>query len=307
LYEVMSLCQRATVLRRGRVVGEVEIAHSSPAELARLMVGHEIESPPRPPAREVGPVRLALRAVSAKDDRGLMALTQVSLEVREGEIMGIAGVEGNGQHELAEVLIGRRSIVSGDIVLDDRVVTHKSVRARRQAGLGIIPEDRNREGLSKTLTLWENIGANDYYAPPNAQVGWLRIGRVRARARDYLARFDIRAPSEIVELKTLSGGNAQKVVIARELGGQPRVLIAAQPTRGLDIGAARFVHDQLLTLRESGIAVLLISADLDELLALSDRIAVLYAGRIVAQMAANDAQREQLGLYMAGKTMDAVS
>ncbi|HYO89601.1 MAG TPA: ATP-binding cassette domain-containing protein, partial [Candidatus Limnocylindrales bacterium] len=169
------------------------------------------------------------------------------------------------------------------------------------------PEDRNREGLSKTLTLWENIGANDYYARPNAQAGWLHIGRARARARDYLARFDIRAPSEMVELKTLSGGNAQKVVIARELGGQPRVLIAAQPTRGLDIGAARFVHDQLLTLRESGIAVLLISADLDELLALSDRIAVLYAGRIVAQMAANDAQREQLGLYMAGKTMDAVS
>ena len=307
LYEVMSLCQRATVLRRGRVVGEVEIAQSSPAELARLMVGHDVETPVRPPARAIGPVRLAMRAVSAKDDRGLMALTQVSLDVRAGEILGIAGVEGNGQHELAEVLIGRRAILNGDIVLNDRDVSQQPVRARRRAGLAIIPEDRNREGLSKTLTLWENIGANDYFAPPNARAGWMHIGTVRARAHDYLTRFDIRAPNENVELKTLSGGNAQKVVIARELGAQPKVLIAAQPTRGLDIGATRFVHEQLLALREAGVAVLLISADLDELLALSDRIAVLYGGRIVAQLAADGVQREQLGLYMAGKTTDAAS
>ena len=307
LYEVMSLCQRATVLRRGQVAGEVEIANSSPAELARLMVGHEVDAPPRPPAKAAGPVRLAIRAVSAKDDRGLMALTKVSLEVRAGEILGIAGVEGNGQHELAEVLIGRRTALNGDIVLNDRDVTHQPVRARRRAGLSIIPEDRNREGLSKTLTLWENIGANDYFAPPNARLGWMHIGAARARAREYLSRFDIRAPGETVEVKTLSGGNAQKIVIARELGAGPTVLIAAQPTRGLDIGATRFVHDQLLALRESGVAVLLVSADLDELLGLSDRIAVLYAGRIVAQVAAGDVTREQLGLYMAGKTMDAVS
>ncbi len=307
LYEVMNLCQRATVLRRGRVVGEVEIARSSPAELARLMVGHEIKTAQRPPPREAGPVRLALRALSAEDDRGLMALTQISLEVREGEILGIAGVEGNGQHELAEVLIGRRTATKGDIILNDRDITEKTVRDRRRSGLSIIPEDRNREGLSKTLTLWENISANDYFAPPNARAGWMYIGRARARAQEYLARFDIRAPNEMVTLKTLSGGNAQKIVIARELGARPQVLVAAQPTRGLDIGATRFVHDQLLALREAGVAVLLISADLDELLTLSDRIAVLYAGRIVAQLAAADAQREQLGLYMAGKTMDAAS
>lgn len=307
LYEVMSLCQRATVLRRGQVVGEVEIAHSSPSELARLMVGYDVEAPVRPPAQESGPVRLALRAVSAKDDRGLMALNSVSLNLRAGEILGIAGVEGNGQRELAEVLIGRRDVLSGDIVLNERNVTHQPVRARRRAGLGIIPEDRNTEGLSKTLSIWENTGANDYYAPPNARVGWMHIGAVRARARDYLSRFDIRAPNETVEVRTLSGGNAQKVVIARELGAGPQVLIAAQPTRGLDIGATRFVHEQLLALRKAGVAVLLISADLDELLAISDRLAVLYAGRIVAQLNAADARREQLGLYMAGKTTDAAS
>lgn len=307
LYEVMTLCQRATVLRRGRVVGEVEIAQSSPAELARLMVGHEVEAPLRPPAKEPGAVRLALRGVSAKDDRGLMALTGVSLEVRAGEILGIAGVEGNGQHELSEVLIGRRAAQSGDIVLNDRVVTGKPVRARRKAGLSIIPEDRNREGLSKTLALWENIAANDYFAAPNARAGWMHTGTIRARAREAITKFDIRVPGESVELKTLSGGNAQKVVIARELGAAPSVLIAAQPTRGLDIGATRFVHDQLLALREADVAVMLISADLDELLSLSDRIAVLYAGKVVAQFSTNAATREQLGLAMAGKSTDTVS
>jgi simple sugar transport system ATP-binding protein len=303
----MNLCQRATVLRRGRVVGEVDIARSSPAELARLMVGHDIEAFERQPPRAPGPVRLALRAVSATDDRGLPALSRVSLDVRAGEILGIAGVEGNGQHELAEVLIGRRAVSSGDILLNDQTITRTSVRARRQSGLAIIPEDRNREGLSQPLSLWENFSANDYFAPPHARAGWMHVRRLQARARDYLARFDIRAPAETVALKTLSGGNAQKVVIARELGGQPQVLIAAQPTRGLDIGATRFVHDQLLALRLAGVAVLLISADLDELLALSDRIAVLYAGRITAQMAATQAQREQLGLFMAGKSMEVAS
>jgi general nucleoside transport system ATP-binding protein len=216
--------------------------------------------------------------------------------------LGIAGVEGNGQQELVEALIGVADGVSGEVLLDGESIIPMSTRTRRERGLALIPEDRQTEGLSKTMAIWENLSAGDYYRQAQG-LGVLPLGQMRATAADLLSRFDIRAADERVDVGTLSGGNAQKVVIARELMRDPAVLVAVQPTRGLDIGAAGFVHEQLLQLRGAGVGVLLISADLDELLALSDRIAVLFNGRIVAQFPRAVATREQIGLAMAGKTV----
>ncbi|MCA9906560.1 MAG: ATP-binding cassette domain-containing protein, partial [Anaerolineae bacterium] len=303
LYEVMNICQRATVLRRGQVAGQVDVAKSSIAELAQLMVGHEVQPsalPDTPPQQTEE--RLVVRALDVTDERGLPALKQISFTLFAGEILGLAGVEGNGQHELVEALIGKRTVKAGDILLSGQAVTHMSVRERRTRGMAIIPEDRNREGLSKTMLIWENLVADTYHQPSASRQGFLRIGSIRRTAQQLIRQYDIRTPSENVEVGTLSGGNAQKIIIARELERQPAVLIAAQPTRGLDIGATRFVHEQMIALRAAGVAVLLISADLDELLALSDRIAVIFEGRILKTFGHKSFTREQVGMYMAGKT-----
>jgi len=302
LYEVMNICQRATVLRRGQVAGEVNVAESSAAELAHLMVGREVQPSALPDeAPEQTEERLVVRALDVADERGLPALKQISFTLFAGEILGIAGVEGNGQHELIETLIGNRKARSGDILLNGQALTNLSVRERRARGMAIIPEDRNREGLSKTMLIWENLVADSYHQPAASRQGFLRIGSIRHTAQQLIRQYDIRTPSENVEVGTLSGGNAQKIIIARELEHTPAVLIAAQPTRGLDIGAARFVHEQMIALRAAGVGVLLISADLDELLALSDRIAVLFEGRILKTFGHKAFTRELVGMTMAGK------
>lgn len=301
LQEVMAICDRATVLRRGQVVGEVNVADSSPAELARMMVGHEIITLKRSPAAPPGSEQLTLHQVHAQGDRGLPALNDFSLSVCSGEIVGLAGVEGNGQSELVELLIGLRSLTSGSVQLAGRDISNWSNRQRREAGLAIIPEDRTHQGLSTTLYIWENLVSTCYYQPSMSRLGWLQMKNIRRFARDLISQFDIRTPHENVQLSTLSGGNAQKVVIARELSRRPSVLIAAQPTRGLDVGAALFVHEQLLSLRDAGVAILLISADLDELLTIADRFAVIFKGHIIGSLTAAEATREQLGLLMAGR------
>lgn len=300
LYEIMALCQRATVLRRGRVVGTVQTADTTPAEIARLMVGHEVEAPviTQAPADGGRPTRLEVRKLQITT--ASRRATHIALTVSGGEILGIAGVEGNGQQELVEALIGVTDSVSGEVLLDGESITSMPTRVRRERGLALIPEDRQTEGLSKAMAIWENLSAGDYYRQAQG-LGVLPLGQMRATAADLLSRFDIRAADERVGVGTLSGGNAQKVVIARELMRDPAVLVAVQPTRGLDIGAAGFVHEQLLRLRGAGVGVLLISADLDELLTLSDRIAVLFSGRVVAQFPRAKATREQIGLAMAGK------
>ncbi|MEZ4666332.1 MAG: ABC transporter ATP-binding protein [Anaerolineae bacterium] len=303
LYEIMSICRRATVLRRGKVVGCVEVAASSPSEIAHLMVGHEVESVKRhAPPLERSESKLSVRSVDAKDDHNLLALQSVSFDVHAGEIFGIAGVEGNGQRELLEILIGKRSVNRGDILINKQHIVGMKPRKRRELGLALIPEDRNREGLSTQLSLWENMVANSYYRYPASRWGILMMNAIRKSARAAISEFDIRTPNETLKVGTLSGGNAQKIVIARELERKPVVLIAAQPTRGLDVGATGFVHEQLLKLRDAGVAVLLISADLDELLALSDRIAVLFGGRILNTLGFEQFTREKLGMYMAGKS-----
>jgi ABC-type uncharacterized transport system ATPase subunit len=298
LYEIMTICARATVLRRGRVVGTVETAKSSPAEIARLMVGHDIELPKRTDNAAQDKERLLLRGLTTGERSGMA----VALSVKAGEILGIAGVEGNGQQALIETLIGVRATAGGEILLDGTAIGTLSTRQRRERGLALIPEDRNREGLSKPLTIWENLVGTAYYREPASRHGMLNLSIMHQRARELIAQFDIRAAGENVEVGTLSGGNAQKVVIARELAQQPSVLIAAQPTRGLDVGAAQFVHEQLFKLRAAGVGILLISADLDELLAVSDRIAVIYGGRIVQTFTAEAGNREAVGLAMAGKS-----
>lgn len=299
LDEVMQVCGRATVLRRGTVTGVVETESSSAAEIARLMVGRDVETVERQPKRTYGPDTLVVEGLRARDDRGVLALRGVDLTVRAGEIVGIAGVEGNGQRELVEVLTGLRPS-EGRIRLNGTDIAAQSPRARRKAGLAIIPEDHHRQGLNPQTTIAENVIATRYYEPPLSRWGVLDTSTINDLARRLIERFDVRAGGESTLVATLSGGNAQKVVVARELAEVPVALVAAHPTRGLDVGAAQFVREEVLRMRNEGVAVLLISADLDELLALSDRTVVMFEGQITTELTSDEATYEQLGLAMAG-------
>ena len=301
LREVMALCQQATILRRGQNVGTVQVEDSSPEQIAQMMVGSEVITVERTDVAQPAGSVLAATEVSALDDRGVRALNDLSFDVHRGEIVGLAGVEGNGQYELLEVLTGLRKPEKGLIRIDGQDCTNVGNRQRREMGFSLIPEDRNLEGLSPAMSIWENLTADRYYRPPQSSSGFLNIGRIKQQARDLMNRFDVRAAGHEVTVKTLSGGNAQKIVIARELASTPKVLVAAQPTRGLDVGAARFVHEQMMTLRKDGVGILLISADLDELLAICDRFIVLYEGRIIGALSAEEATREGLGMLMAGR------
>lgn len=305
LREVMAICQRATVLRAGRVVGQVHVADTTPQTIAQMMVGRDLRPVQRgrTQARTDAQAKLAVSGLCVKDDRGLTVVHDAGFEIRPGEIVGLAGVEGNGQRELLESLVGLRVPERGDIILDGKVVTRERIRRRRELGLAVIPEDRARAGLSSASTLQENIISTRYYRPPLSRWGLLLTGRTRSRAWEAVNTYDIRVRGPSVRVRTLSGGNAQKVVVARELADLPQVLIAAQPTRGLDVGATEFVHEELLRLRAANSAILLISADLDELLSLSDRLLVIFEGRIVGELAAEDATREKLGMLMAGREL----
>ncbi|WP_238625824.1 ABC transporter ATP-binding protein [Aggregatilinea lenta] len=302
LREVMTICQRATVLRHGELVGTVTVADTTPEIIAQMMVGRDLDTLQRTPAKpQSSAPLLAVRDVHATDDRGLPALNGVSFAVHAGEIVGLAGVEGNGQSELIEVLVGLRSLKQGSVSIEARDVSRASNRRRRELGMALIPEDRSHQGLSGESTLTENIVSTRYHRAPMSRGGVLSPGAMKRFAQDAIEQFDIRVRGPNVTVKTLSGGNAQKVVIARELAQQPTVLLAAQPTRGLDLGAMRYVHSELLRLRDAGTAILLISADLDELLAISDRFVVMFEGQIVGEMGADEATREKLGILMAGR------
>jgi simple sugar transport system ATP-binding protein len=303
LREVMAICQHATVLRGGRVVGQVNVAETTPQAIAQMMVGRDLHTVQRSrqPALAVQRPRLSVHGLSVRDDRDLITVRGVSFTILPGEIVGLAGVEGNGQRELLESLVGLRAPEQGEIRLGDTLETRQRSRTRRERGLAVIPEDRSRAGLSLASTLQENVISTCYYRPPISRWGLLFPGRIRSRAWDAIERYDIRVRGPNVRVRTLSGGNAQKVVVARELAEFPQVLVAAQPTRGLDIGATEFVHQELLRLRAEGCAVLLISADLDELLSLSDRLLVIFEGRIVGELTAEQATRDTLGLLMVGR------
>jgi ABC-type uncharacterized transport system ATPase subunit len=299
LGEVLELADRITVLRRGRAVETVPRRSATEQSLARLMVGREVLlRVEKHPANPEGPV-LEVRDLQVRDDRDLEAVRGASLDVRAGEIVGIAGVDGNGQSELVEAITGLRRPEAGTITVAGRDVSHGSARTSIDAGVGHIPEDRQRRGLVLEFTLAENLALHDYRRRPASRMGILSPRRLVKRAGDLLVEFDVRGGGAETPASALSGGNQQKVVIARELSDDPRLLVAAQPTRGLDVGAIEFVHRRLVDERDRGRAILLVSFELDEILGLSDRILVMYGGRIVGEYGPGVSELE-LGVAMAG-------
>jgi len=302
LHEVIAISDRITVLRGGRLVDTVPNQNVTRAALARMMVGREVILEQAHAVVAPGPVRLALHEVSALNVTGQPALRSVSLDVRAGEILGVAGVSGNGQRELAEVIAGLRPVTGGRVEMAGLDVTAWSVARRTDAGLGYVPEERMHDGIVQEFSVAENLILQDHTHAPISRGIFLDFSAIARRSRDLVRDFRIRTPSIDTPTRSLSGGNIQKVIMARELSRQPQVLVAAQPTRGVDIGATEYIHERLLEQRRQGSATLLISEDLDEILALSDRIAVLYEGRVMDILPRSAATAEQLGLLMAGAT-----
>jgi general nucleoside transport system ATP-binding protein len=304
LNEVLDIADRVTVLRRGKMIDTVPTEGATREGLARLMVGREVllrvEKTPSSPAEPL----LTVEGLSVLDERELEAVRDVSFEVRAGEIVGIAGVDGNGQTELIDAVTGLRKAQAGRVAVAGKEITNDGAREALDAGLGHIPEDRHRRGLVLDFTLAENIALHDYKESPDSRFGWLYPRRLIERARRLIQAFDVRGGGPLTRAAALSGGNQQKVVVAREVERDPRVLLAAQPTRGLDVGAIEFVHRRLVEERDQGRAILLVSLELDEILSLADRILVMYEGRIVGEYAP-DVTPEELGIAMTGLTEQA--
>ncbi len=299
LNEVAEIADRITVLRRGKKIETLPAAGATEEGLARLMVGREVllrvDKGSSTPA---GPL-LQVEGLSVVDDRGIAKVNDVSFEVRSGEIVGIAGVDGNGQTELIDALAGLRRVSEGRIQVGDEDVTGEGCKDCLDAGLGHIPEDRQRRGLVLDFSLAENIALHDYDHPPASRYGWLYPKRMASKAAKLIDEFDVRGGGPQTAAAGLSGGNQQKVILAREIDRNPKVLIAAQPTRGLDVGAIEFVHRRLVEERDEGRAVLLISLELEEIVSLSDRILVMFEGEIVGEFPPT-ATEEELGVAMTG-------
>jgi general nucleoside transport system ATP-binding protein len=306
LHEVLEIADRVTVLRRGKTIETLPREGATQPQLAKLMVGREVllrvEKKPADPSDPL----LEVEDLHVLDERGLPAVRGVSFTVRAGEIVGIAGVDGNGQTELIDALTGLTKPQSGVIKVGARDVTRESARQRLDEGVGHIPEDRQRRGLVLDFTLAENLGLHDYREEPNSRFGFLFPGRLIAWARRVLKAFDVRGGGPQTLASSLSGGNQQKVVIAREVERDPRVLVAAQPTRGLDVGAIEFVHRRLVEERDEGRAVLLVSLELEEIMSLADRILVIFGGQIVGEYGP-DVTEEELGVAMTGGTREAAA
>jgi simple sugar transport system ATP-binding protein len=305
LGEVLHLSQTFTALRAGRVTGGGYSSDITESALTELIVGRalEVTRVPRVIAKGRTPL-LRAHGLTYLPAHGRAELLDVSLEVAPGEILGIAGVEGNGQNRLSELLSGLIAPTCGVASVAGRNYAGMGTRHAQHLGVGCVSEDRLHSGVAPSLSIAENTASLDYSRRPVSRFGMLNIGFIRRRARELIKSFRVRAANETMAIGALSGGNMQKIVIGRELRAQPKVLIASQPTRGVDIGAAVELRAALTALRDAGTAILLISADLDEVLALSDRIAVLYEGRIVAHFAAEQASPTELGLYMTGLATD---
>ncbi|HEV7389284.1 MAG TPA: ABC transporter ATP-binding protein [Gemmatimonadaceae bacterium] len=305
LDEVVDLSDTITVMRAGQTVARIKTADTTPAEIARLMVGREVSlsagkrvQPLSQPVTARPDQGLAVRNISIVGSRGIRVVDNVSFTVKPGEILGIAGVEGNGQTELIEAIAGLRPVAAGQILIDGVEITRHSVATRHDAGLSHIPEDRHRRGLILEYSVADNLilGLQKYFA----RNGILDSDRIMENSVEEISAFDIRPPNPVLEARALSGGNQQKIVVAREMGRTFSALLASQPTRGVDVGAIEFIHQQLLDARAQGKAILLVSAELNEVLALSDRIAVMYRGRFAGVLPTADATEEILGEYMIG-------
>jgi simple sugar transport system ATP-binding protein len=302
LHEVKAVADRVTVLRGGKSIATVDAASATPQSLAALMVGREVESVrrregERPAAGE--PV-LACRELWVSGDRGDAAVRGVSLEVRAGELVAVAGVAGNGQRELAETVAGIRAPTEGAVRIDGKRVRAGDPRAAIAAGVAYVPEDRLGTGVAPSVSIASNLSLKSYRKPPASYGPLLRLRRIREHAVELIRRHRIAAPGPNAAARLLSGGNLQKVVLAREFSGRPRLLVAASPTRGLDVGAIETVHAYLRGAAADGLAILLLSEDLDEILTLADRIAVMYEGAIVGETPRDGASVEEIGLLMAG-------
>ncbi len=304
LKEVLAISDRITVMRGGKVVGTTTPTATNEQQLAAMMVGREViltvDKTASKPKEDV----LVVKDLRVRDQRDLETVRGVSFNVRAGEILGIAGVQGNGQTELAEGLTGLRNVEHGSINLAGRDLTGKSPRVFTASGLAHIPEDRQKHGLVLGYTVADNMVLCDYYKAPFGVRGVIQQKALDTNARKLIKDYDVRTPSPYVAAGKLSGGNQQKVIVARELSRDVKLVIANQPTRGLDVGSIEYIHKEIVAMRDRGVAVLLISAELDEIMSLSDRIAVMYHGEIVATVDAKSVTREQLGLWMAGAQLE---
>ena len=300
LHEVMAVSDRITVLRDGRVAGETTPAGTDRAQLARMMVGRPVQMVPDRPDVQLGEPLLEVRDLHVQGDRGDEAVAAMSFSVQAGEILGLAGVSGNGQSELAQAIAGLRPVQQGSVGIDGAEVTGRHPRRVRDAGLSYVPEERMRDGVIGMFSVAENLVLLNQGSDQFCRRGFLRLGAIRQHCRDLVERFAVKTPGIDVPTSNLSGGNIQKLILARELSAEPKVILAAQPTRGVDVGAAEYIHGTLVAQKASGCATLLISEDLDEVLALSDRIGVMYEGRLMGVLDRADATVERLGLWMAG-------
>lgn len=302
LKEIMEVCDRCTIIRKGKGIGTVNVAETDEHKLAELMVGRQVnfktEKIEAKPKEEV----LSIANLIVHDTRKLPAVKGLDLTVRAGEIVGIAGIDGNGQSELIEAITGLRKVESGSIAIKGKEITNWPVRRITEEGIGHIPEDRHKHGLVLDFSVRDNIVLQTYYKNPFSKKGILNFSKITQKAKALIEQFDVRTPSEQTLARALSGGNQQKAIIAREVDRNPDLLIAAQPTRGLDVGAIEFIHKKLIEQRDNGKAVLLLSLELDEILNVSDRVAVIYEGKIVAIVDAKETNEQQLGLLMAGGT-----
>jgi len=306
LKEVKAIADRVTVIRSGKVINTIDTDSATTNELANMMVGREVILEVNKQKANPGDIVLEVEDLYAKNSRDLMALNGTTFSVKEGEILGIAGVDGNGQTELSEVLTGLRKKEKGTIRFKGREIKSPQTKRLFEEGISHIPEDRQRRGLVMDFKLYENLILGRHHKKPYVK-GWsLDNKKIKEEARRLIKEFDVRTPSENVEAKSLSGGNQQKLIVAREFDRNPDLLVAAQPTRGIDVGAIEYIHNKLIEQRDAGKAILLISLELDEILALSDRIAVIYEGKIVDILDREDATEEKLGLMMAGAESEEV-
>ena len=300
LKEVMAMSDVVTIIRRGKMIDTLQTSETNIEELAEKMVGRKVNLLVEKQEAKLGDSVLRVKDVKVLDNRGLEAVKGVSFEVKSGEILGIAGVDGNGQNELVQAITGLRKATEGELIINDEDITNKSPKEIIESGIGYIPEDRHNRGLILNFSLSENAILGDHRSRAFRQRFGLDYKKIREYSKKLIKEFDIRTPNEKIFAKALSGGNQQKLIIAREFDREPSLLVASQPTRGLDVGAIEYVHKRLLEQRDKGKGILLVSLELDEIMSLSDRIAVMYDGKIVGMVDAKDATEIGLGVMMAG-------